>query len=338
MDTGAPLSTRQQTASVAKVGVVVIGRNEGQRLIDCLSSLQSHADSTVYVDSGSTDGSLEAAEKLCAAVLPLDMSIPFTAARARNAGFAAALRRWPDLTFVQFVDGDCEVDGRWIDTASAFLADHPDIAIVFGRRRERFPERTVFNAMCDREWDGAAGEVSECGGDILIRASALKELGGYSDHLIAGEEPELCVRLRERGWKIWRLGAEMTRHDANISHLGQWWRRSVRCGHAYAEVSHLHKASPFRIWEKNVRRAVIWGGIIPLAVAAGGIFHPAMFLLLLVYPLQVLRLSRRKTGSADVRWTSAFFGVLGKFAEMKGIAQFHINRLIGRRQRIIEYK
>ena len=71
------------------IGVVVIGRNEGQRLERCLRSLAQGADKVMYVDSGSTDGSLQLAANLGVEVLALDMSTPFTAARARNEGFAA---------------------------------------------------------------------------------------------------------------------------------------------------------------------------------------------------------------------------------------------------------
>lgn len=322
----------------ADVCVVVIGRNEGQRLIDCLNSLKTLRERTIYVDSGSSDGSVEAAAKLCAEVVPLDMTIPFTAARARNAGFDVVMQRWPDTAFIQFLDGDCELDAKWIATAATFLVMRKDVAVVFGRRRERYPDRTVFNAICDREWDGPPGEVPACGGDILIRASVLKDFGGYSDWLIAGEEPELCIRLREKGWKIWRLPSEMTRHDADISRLSQWWRRSVRCGHAYAQVFHLHRTSPSRIWTRNLRRAVFWGGLLPLAAIAGTALHPAALTLLLVYPLQILRLALRKMPKPGNRWLFAAFDVLGKFPEMQGIAQFHVNRLINRRQRIIEYK
>ena len=75
-----------------ELGVVVIGRNEGQRLARCLQSQAERTDSVVYVDSGSTDGSVALAQSLGVQVLALDPRTPFTAARARNEGFAALLR------------------------------------------------------------------------------------------------------------------------------------------------------------------------------------------------------------------------------------------------------
>ncbi|UVK40215.1 glycosyltransferase family 2 protein [Mesorhizobium sp. AR10] len=318
--------------------VVVIGRNEGQRLVDCLKSLGPHAWNTVYVDSGSRDGSPAMAACLNAHVVRLDMQEPFTAGRARNAGWRAALKCWPGLQFIQFIDGDCLLDSAWINRANRFLESRNDVAGVFGRRRERRIERSVYNALCDREWDGAPGPVLECGGDVFMRVSALRDAGGYASSLIAGEEPELCVRLRARGWIIWRLEAEMTLHDADMTRIHQWWRRNMRAGYAFAEVSTLHWASPFGIWRRNLWRSLGWGGVLPLAMLAGFTLHPAALGILVLYPIQVIRIAAREGGVSRESWRNAFFDVLGKFAEFKGAATFFSNRALGRHQRIIEYK
>ncbi|BCH35606.1 hypothetical protein MesoLjLc_75360 [Mesorhizobium sp. L-8-10] len=322
-----------------RVGVVVIGRNEGRRLIACLTSLGQLAASTVYVDSGSTDGSAEAARKLGARVVELDMNIPFTAARARNAGFAALDKAIPDVEFVQFVDGDCTLAPDWIGKALAFLQSHPDVALVCGRRRERAPERSVYNRLCDREWDTPVGEATEAGGDCVIRAKAFRAAGGYSADLIAGEEPELCVRLRMKGWRIWRIDAEMTLHDADITRFSQWWRRSMRGGHAFAEVSARHAGTPFAIWTRSSRRALFWGLALPLGVVLGAVLiHPALLALLLVYPVQVARIALREGPAKPASWIYAFFAVLAKFPEMQGVVRFYRGRLLKRRNTIIEYK
>ncbi len=65
-------------------GVVIIGRNEGERFERCLRSLVGRASPIVYVDSGSTDNSVGFAESHASSgvhVVRLDMSTPFTAAR-----------------------------------------------------------------------------------------------------------------------------------------------------------------------------------------------------------------------------------------------------------------
>jgi glycosyltransferase involved in cell wall biosynthesis len=321
------------------IGVVVIGRNEGQRLERCLASLVGRAQQIVYVDSGSTDGSVQLALKLGVEVVELDMTIPFTAARARNEGFACVKRLFPTVRYVQFVDGDCEVVAGWLARAQAFLDAQPEVAVVCGRRRERFPQRSIYNLMCDLEWDTPVGEARACGGDALMRADAFAAVSGFRPDLIAGEEPELCVRLRAKGWKVWRLADEMTLHDAAMTRFSQWWRRTLRGGYAFAEGAFLHGSTPERHWRRESRRAWFWGLLIPLltlitCMLIGG----AGLLLLLVYPLQVVRLARRGDGASRNNWVLAFFLVLGKFPEMLGQIKFLLNRFGAGKSALIEYK
>ncbi len=315
----------------------MIGRNEGHRLTDCLNSLGDLASRSIYVDSGSNDGSQANALRLGVGVFELDPSIAFTAARARNAGYTALLQRHANLDYVQFVDGDCTLDAGWIAAAEGLLVERPEIALVCGRRREKYPQRSPFNAMCDQEWNGPVGSILECGGDFLVRTASFSQVDGFLDSLIAGEEPELCLRLREKGWHIWRLDTEMTLHDANITRLGQWWRRTVRAGHAFAEVSWLHRGSPMRIWHCNVVRALGWSALVPLSVV-GLTVTPWSLLLLLAYPANIVRQAARGGVSAIASWRDAFFSSLGKFAEAQGIVKYHASRLFGRRSALIEYK
>lgn len=321
------------------IGVVVIGRNEGARLERCLASVIGSAEQVVYVDSGSSDGSVQRAAALGAEVLALDMAQPFTAARARNEGFARLQMVLPGLRWVQFVDGDCEVVPGWLGSAHAFLLAHSQVAVVCGRRRERFPQASIYNLLCDLEWDTPTGEARACGGDALMRADALGAVGGYRAGLIAGEEPELCVRLRAAGWKVWRLGHEMTLHDAAMTRFGQWWRRSLRAGHAYAEGAFLHGAPPERHWLRESRRAWLWGLGMPLLILLACVaFGPWALLLSLVYPLQVLRLARRGARAPRENTLQALFLVLGKFPEMLGQLKFWWQRLRAAQSTLIEYK
>lgn len=317
------------------VAAVVIGRNEGARLTACLTSLQGQTDRIVYVDSGSSDGSAEAAADLGAEVVTLDMSLPFTAARARNAG--ARVLADSGVTYIQFVDGDCVVAPGWVATARGFLDAAPDHAVACGRRREAHPEASVYNRLCDREWDTPIGEATACGGDALIRRAALDQIGGYRDDLIAGEEPEMCLRLRRKGWKIRRLEAEMTLHDARLMRFGQWWTRTRRAGHAFAEGAALHGAGTERHWVAETRRALFWGAGLPALILVLAFFQPPALALALVYPVQIWRLARR-SGYSRAAWEWAAFTVLGKFPEAIGVLSFWRDRMRGRKSGLIEYK
>ncbi len=321
---------------MTRIATILIGRNEGARLIACLASIPKGLGEVVYVDSGSTDGSIAAAQEAGAQVVELDTSIPFTAARARNAGVAALSARHD---YLQFIDGDCALDPAWMETASAFLNDHPEAAVVCGRRRERFPETSIYNAMCDVEWNTPIGQAKSCGGDAMMRAEAFDEaVGGFNPGLIAGEEPELCVRLRAAGWQIWRIDAEMTLHDAAMTRFSQYWKRSRRGGHAYAEGAAMHGAPPERHGVAGTRRAVIWGLAVPLVILLLALLiGPWALLLLAIYPAQIARLALRDGGDRFA-WARAFLLTTGKFAEARGVLEYHISRLSGRDKTLIEYK
>ena len=322
------------------IGVVVIGRNEGERLIRCLRSVVGYVDTIVYVDSGSTDNSVEDASELGVEVVALDLEIPFTAARARNEGFFHLIKVSPHLKFVQFVDGDCEIVPDWLGTAATFLENNQTIAVACGRRRERFPENSIYNLMCDIEWNTPIGEAKACGGDALMRVDAFKAVGGYRNQLIAGEEPEMCVRLRGQGWKVWRIDAEMTLHDAAMTKFRQWWRRSMRSGYAFAEGASLHGNLPERHWVKESRRAWVWGLLIPVfGLLLASISCIYILMIPMAYLLQVLRIAvRNKHLKSTHPWTIAFFMVLGKFPEMVGQVKFLYQKIIGKSGKLIEYK
>jgi len=325
------------------LGIVVIGRNEGQRLVRCLESIaraSRHA-RVVYVDSNSTDGSAEAARSLGAEVVELDASRPFTAAWARNTGWRRLLAIEPAVDLIHFLDGDCEVIDGWLEAAEQFMSTRPDVAVVCGRRRERAPGASIFNLLCEVEWNAPKGEVKSCGGDALFRRTVLERTGGYRDSLIAGEEPELCVRIRAQGGTVWRLDRDMVWHDAAMTRWSQWWRRSKRAGHAFAEGAWLHGDAPEHHYVAEQRRALVWGAALPLFIAVAGMINAWALLLAAVYPLQVVRLGLRPTASsveAGATWPRAFFLVAGRFPEAAGALLFHWRRLRGRASTLIEYK
>lgn len=327
------------------IGVVTIGRNEGQRLVRCLDSIVAHFPRDtpiVYVDSGSTDGSVEAAEARGVTVLQLDMAVPFTMARGRNKGFRHLIEQHPDITFVQFIDGDCELLPDFVDAALETLRSDDKIAVVCGRRKERQPETSIYNRLADMEWNTPVGQAKACGGDALMRVVAIEQVNGYDPALICGEEPEMCVRLRQKGWKIHRIDCDMTLHDAAMTKFSQWWKRSVRGGWAYAEGSAMHGAPPERHNVRESRSVWIWGlGLPILALAAAWPTHGLSALLLMGYPLLAWRVYRYRRSfgdrARDCRMYAAFC-VIGKFPQAIGQIKYWLNRMRGRQATLIEYK
>jgi hypothetical protein len=268
------------------------------------------------------------------------MRTPFTAARARNEGFWRLIKTRPDLPYVFFVDGDCEVIRGWLGEACGFLDSHSENAVVWGRRRERYPDKSVYNLLCDIEWDNwPAGESKACGGDAVMRVDAVRQMNGYRPDLICGEEPELCVRLRLAGWRIWHLDADMTLHDAALYHFNQWWKRVLRGGYGYAQGVDLHGAPPVRHWVDESRSVWLWGLGIPVVMLALCVpFGWRGLWLLALYPLQVIRLAVRGKRSARENWLRAGALMLGKFPEVLGQMKFMLDKIRRVQSGLIEYK
>ena len=318
------------------VGFVIIGRNEGARLERCLVSVLTHSNRVVYADSASSDGSVALAQRLGAKTVALNDDGRLSAARGRNAGYKELVAHFPDCDAIQFLDGDCILQNGWIEKAVAFLQEHPEVAVVCGRRFEADPGASIYNARCDQEWNTPVGEATECGGDALVRRTAFDQVGGYRADQRAGEEPEMTARMRATGWKIWRIDALMTEHDAKILSLGQWWRRTQRGGFGYAQAWSVTKGLPQRLYGRQLRSALLWVVALPVAVILMvALFNePALLLAIpLAYALQLARIAIRSGGSG--KWSNAALVLLGKIPEALGAARFF---LTGASRALPEYK
>lgn len=333
---------------ISSVGIVVIGRNEGARLGRCLESIVPKGLRIVYVDSGSTDGSGGMARRNGAEVVELDTSIPFCAARARNAGYQRLVESYPQLSYVQFIDGDCEFIGDWLSFAVQSLLSRPDHAIVAGWLREKSPKISIYNRLGDLEWNFAgAGEVESVGGIFMIRRAAFDGVGGFDPTVAAGEEPELCQRLVRQGWRIARLDRNMALHDLAMTRFGQWWRRTVRSGYGSMEVAYRFGVSKFVRNNWRVRIWTVWllllvtGGVTAAAAADPGIAVLVILVLLTVWPAQLLRITvrtRRKGYTFGISFAYAYFIMIGFLPQMWGQILYLADSLQKRPQRLVEYK
>ena len=334
---------------VGRIGVVVIGRNEGERLKRCLRSLPEGLP-VVYVDSGSTDGSIDFADSIGVSVVALDMSVPFTAARARNAGWKALIEGGHEPEFIQFVDGDCEIDRGWFASAEAALQLEPGVAAVFGRLRERFPESSLFNRMCDDEWNVPVGIVDHCGGNAMIRLSAITAVGGFDDQLIAGEEPDLCLRMRDIGFEIRRIDAEMGLHDAAMFTFDSWWKRTKRSGYAYTEHIWRHGKRALPTWRRQLYSIGFWAFGMPFIalLASFTLVRPSHYALPIAcafvaaaYIFQIFRMTWR-TMKIGEKWyyaiRTAALMMLGKIPQALGALDYLFDRALKRKRSLIEHR
>ena len=326
-----------------QIAAVVIGRNEGDNLKLSLQSVRLAGLSAVYADSGSTDGSAALARDLGFRTVELDPSRPFSAARGRNEGLEEALKHG-SLEFVLFLDGDCILQPDFPPAAVRIFEQNPDCAIVTGHLSERHPEASIYNRLCAIEWRGPAGKIENMnglGGIMLARVSALREVGGFNEQAIAGEEPDLGVRLGLAGYSVIKIDRDMASHDAQMTRFSQWWTRAVRGGHALAHRYARHGRTRFKDGVRELRSDLFWGLALPLLILV--LLWPTRGLSLLLavaYPLQGWRMYRRylRSGLSPGHASLATrFILLGKFAEVVGIMRYCVNRVRGRFH-IIEYK
>jgi GT2 family glycosyltransferase len=329
---------QKETMPDYQIGFVVIGRNEGIRLRRCFESLSTFGNAkVVYVDSGSTDGSVALATSFNYMVVNLTLETPFTAARARNAG-VAILTECVDFEYIQFLDGDCELTDGWIPSALDFFERRRDVAVVCGRRREKFPDHSVYCRLLDIEWDTAVGEAKSCGGDSLIRREAFEKVGGFDPAITAGEEPDLCSRIIAAGWKIWRIDEDMSLHDSDMHSFKQWWMRGVRAGYAMIQVAILKSTSGRVVYGRLIARTVFWALLVPLIVLFSVTVSWTGLALVLIYLVLIFRIQRNIRIRGRSAWLYALFVVVDNFSRLYGAARYFLQRIAGKRQSLIEYK
>lgn len=328
-----------------QLSVVIIGRNEGQRLVDCIRSVQAmnypaEDREIIYVDSDSTDDSPARAQALGVKVIVVYPERP-AAAIGRNAGWKAA--RAP---FILFLDGDTILHPDFVTQALTHFQDS-QIAVVWGHRRESHPELSVYQRVIDLDWIYPPGISEFCGGDALMRRQVLEEIGGYNPKLIAGEEPEMCQRMRAQGYIILHIDARMTLHDLAIQSWSQYWRRAVRTGHAMAEISTLLQNTTTPLWQRDARKNWLHASAL-ISLLGFGLIVALLFKSLvpilgsiLIYLLLSIRSAIKARWKSDNWLTLLLYGLHSQFQHIPialGQLSYHYHRWRGQQRRLIEYK
>jgi glycosyltransferase involved in cell wall biosynthesis len=319
------------------LSVVVIGRNEGARLEGCLQSIRrmNFVDvfELIYVDSASVDGSPARAASTGAKVIEVQPTRP-TAALGRNAGWRAA-----SAPFVLFLDGDTILHPDFVSEALRQFDE--TTAIVWGHRREIDPGRSIYNRTLDLDWIYPAGIADFCGGDALMRRAVLAQVNGFDETLIAGEEPEMCRRIRALGWIIRHVDLPMTGHDLAMTKWSQYWRRATRAGYAYAEVSERFRGSGMPFWEEDARRNRN-RAIVLIALCVVGLTGAWQALIVCAFfSLLVVRTAAKARWKSPSSVTRLLYGLHSHFQQIPifiGQLQFGRDKRAGRLRGLIEYK
>ena len=311
---------------MTRAAAVVIGRNEGPRLLRCLQSVVGRFDPVVYVDSASTDGSVDVARQLGVEVVALDMSIRFSFGRARNAGAARVLELAPDVALVQFVDADSEIVASWLAQAAAVFDAAANVAAVHGRVRERHPRGVLYDHLFELEFNPCTEADEVFGGMTLLRVAAYTASGRYREGMLTFEDHELSFRLRRAGWQIRRLDADMAIHEAGMAHWRAWWTRERRAGYGRAELLRVHGWMGDPGWRRAYASIWFWAALLPVTGVVTAPRWPAVAMLVCAGYVAFLyriarRMRRRGFGTTDAALYAAG-RVIGKFPQLQGVLAF----------------
>lgn len=318
----------------ALVGIIIIGRNEGERFKLCLNSALKASYPIVYVDSASVDDSVQYAQDNDVSVVQLTNEQPLNAAIARNAGFKQLLIDNKEIKYVHFIDADCEIADNWIEQAVSALSENDKLSAVCGRLREKNIYESIYTRLCDMSWYIKPGEINSCGGIATVKANIFKELNGFNETLIAGEEPEFYGRVRKQGYTVQCLEFFMGTHDCAMTSFSQWWTRTVKTGFGFAN------AQKWGAWQSRQRSILVWTLFIPLFIFLASSFELSFITLGLIYPIQIVKIALKSNIPYDFsnKLLDAFFCVFSKFPQLIGMIKYQLSRLSGQQNKNIEYK
>ena len=222
------------------VSIIIIGKDEAPTLSGSIRSARRALDEAgvagevLYADSGSKDGSAQIACNLGIQVVSIARDTA-NAARARNAGLDRARGVW-----VHFLDGDMELLPGWLP-AALDAAQAGSLDGVGGTVVEAMDEASIWSRAFGHDWAARGPRTGEIGGAGLWRRATLSVVRGFDESLDVGEDPDLCRRMADRGYRIERLDHPMATHRLGLESFGAWWRRAVAVGRSTMIIGQRHR-------------------------------------------------------------------------------------------------
>lgn len=312
---------------VGPVGIVIIGRNEGAKLEEVFGAVKHANCPIIYVDSDSSDNSLQIAKSQGIETLSLQGVPNLNASKARNAGYRKLIEKHPSLQFIQFLDGDCTLINGWVSEALNLIQQRIDVAIICGTLAEKNHHISNYKLLSSLEWKAPIGEVLFTGGNFLIRKSSFEQVGQWDEDIIAAEDNVICHKIRQAGWKILRANVKMAVHDSSIVNFYSFWNRCVRTGYAFAQVASKFGHENHNMFTREVRSTIIFGGIIPLLILVCLFWNPWISLALLsAYLALFVKIYIKLPGdwSQSESLIYAASCVISKFPGFYGILKYYL--------------
>lgn len=275
------MATQISAKADTKLTVVIIGRNEEQFIAKSIRSAlavqpQLPSLEVIFVDSASTDRSVEIAKELPIRVLQLRPDWPLCVAAGRYTGFLHSRGR-----YILFLDGDAEVEAEWLVRAVEFMDQHPRYGAVAGVLDEEYvnPEGLQMGGTKNVFGQDLTQSLIDCkalGGIAMYRRTAMEQAGTVNPHLPTGEDDELCMRIRNCGFQLARIEGRMAiKYTEQRDTMHEVLRRSRTKMYDYGAV---------------IRHASVYGGgvqycwdAIPYVVT----FAATVLLFLLALPIAI---------------------------------------------------
>jgi len=213
-----------------ELAVVLISKNQAwnmSRLIESVLEETSWIGSKeiLLVDSASTDETIKVAKKHSIKIIHLLPNQHLAPAVGRYIG-----EKHSNSKFILFLDGDMELFPGWLKKGCEFLKNRPEVAVVTGKRIDLpTTEKHKNDSVINSDTHGDATEISYSGGAAMYRRSVLNDVGTFNPYLFSDEEPDLCIRIRNAGYKILQLQLPIVYHytdpvDSLISKTKRWKR------------------------------------------------------------------------------------------------------------------
>lgn len=217
----------QRPDVMTTVSVALITRNQARfvgRLVESVLQEGRRIDirDIVVADSASSDDTVAIARRYPVTVVRLSENLRLTAAAGR---FVAG--RFCSGDYVLYLDGDMQLCAGWLSRAVDYLDEHADVAVVSGTLVDVVPGETPPSPPTDVSASTVSQEVRHGGGAALYRRAVVEAVGDFRPDIYSDEEPELCLRIRQAGYRVVRLRQVIAYHfsDSQVTLAGLIKRR-----------------------------------------------------------------------------------------------------------------